>query len=249
MNLQETLQNYGLEEKEAKTYLTLLSLGEVTATILAEKAVLDRTLMYQITNKLIEKGLVSYIIKNNVRYFTAAHPETFLKNLQEKEQEIKSALPELKNLFKTELPETKVEVFRGRKGINTILRMSMRDEKHYYFLGGVKEACTLFEIENIRELRHAIKLGNKGKILAREQDFFPIGKNEDYRFVPEHMLSSTSQLIWGNKTAIFVWKKPHYAILIDDEEVAKSNLATFNYLWDIGEKPTKADRKKRLLKD
>jgi len=249
MNLQLVLQNYGLEEKEAKTYLTLLSLGEVTATILATKAVLDRTLMYQLTNKLIEKGLISYIVKNNVRYFSAAPPRTLLKNLQEKEEEIKSALPELKNLFKTELQETKVEVYRGRKGISAILRMGMGDKKNYYFLGGAHEACSLFEIENVRELRHAIRLGNKGKVLARKQDDFPIGKNEDYRFIPEHMISSTTLLIWGNKTAIFVWKKPHFAILIDDEEIAKSNLATFNYLWEIGEKPTKADRKKRLLKD
>jgi len=84
MDLQKTLENYGLEAKEAKTYLTLLALGEVTATILAQKSNLDRTLMYQLTNKLIEKGLVSYIIKNNIRYFSAAPPETFLKNLQEK---------------------------------------------------------------------------------------------------------------------------------------------------------------------
>jgi len=248
MTLQQTLQNYGLEEKEAKTYLTLLSLGESTATTIAEKAVLDRTLMYQLTNKLIEKGLVSYIVKNNVRYFSAAPPETLIKNLQEKEEDIKDILPQLKYLEKKETKEMKVEVYKGRKGINAILRMGMGEKKDYYFIGGAHEACTIFEIETVRELRHAIKLGNKGKILARKQEYFPIGKNEDYRFVPDHMISSTTMFLWGNKTAIFVWKKPHFAILIDDEDVAKSNLATFNYLWSIGEKPTKADRKKRLLK-
>lgn len=249
MSLQKTLEKLGLEEKEAKTYLTLLSLGEVTATTLAEKAVLDRTLMYQLTNKLIEKGLVSYIVKNNVRYFSAAEPETLLKNLQEKEKELKSALPELKSLSQTKKPETKVELYRGREGVNTILKMIPRDKETYYFFGGAEEACSFFSIENENLVRQAIKMRISGKILASKKDDFPIGKNEDYRFVPEHMIASTSMFLWGNKTAIMVWTEPYYAILIDNEEITKGNLATFNYLWKIGEKPTKADRKKRLLKD
>ena len=126
--------------------------------------------------------------------------------------------------------------------------MPSRDKKTYHFLGGAEEACSIFGIENEKMVRTAIKQKIKGKILAMKQDDFPIGKNEDYRFVPDHMISSTTMLIWGNKTAIFVWKKPHFAILIDDEEITKSNLATFNYLWSIGEKPSNADRKKRKLK-
>ncbi|MBU0760404.1 MAG: hypothetical protein KJ600_04230 [Nanoarchaeota archaeon] len=249
MNLQKTLENYGLEEKEAKTYLALLELGETTATALAQKTNLDRTLMYQLTNKLIEKGLTSYIIKNNVRYFTAAPPQTLLKNLQEKQQEIKSALPELKAKQSYIKPESKVEIFKGRQGINTILKMIINDKKSYNYLGGAEESCTIFAIENENIVRQAEKLKIKGKLLARKQDKFWIAKNEDYRFVPENVITTTSMAIWGNKTAIFVWAEPHHAILIDNKEITQGNLSTFNYLWQLGEKPTKADRKKRLLKD
>ena len=56
-------------------------------------------------------------------------------------------------------------------------------------------------------------------------------------------------MVIGNKTIVFVWTEPYYAILIENEEIAKSNLTTFNYLWKIGEKPSKKDVEKRLVKN
>lgn len=249
MDLQKILQELGLEKKEAKVYLALLGLGEATATTLAEKTALDRTLMYQLTTKLKEKGLVSHIVKNNTRYFLPAEPETLLKDLQEKEKQLKDALPELKAKQNSLKPETKVEVYHGRKGIGTIFKMIIIDKKPYYFIGGASEACTLFELENAQVVKQAEELKIPGKVLARKSDNFFVGKNEEYRLVPEHLISSTTMMLWGNKTAIFVWTEPYHVVLIDNGEVTKGNLSTFNYLWSIGEKPTKIDREKRLLKN
>ncbi|MEW5897184.1 MAG: helix-turn-helix domain-containing protein [Nanoarchaeota archaeon] len=242
-----TLQKLGLEEQEVKTYLALLDLGESTATKLAERTGLGRVHMYQIVNRLIERGLASYIIKNNVKYFSASDPETILKDLQQKEQDYQKILPELKARQKQLIPETKVEVYRGREGINTILKMILKDEKPYYILGGAQEACSIFKLENTVFVKRAEKLKLLGKILARKKDDFFIGKNEDYRFIPEHLISSTTQMLWGKKTAIFVWSEPYYAVLIDNEEITKSNLSTFNYLWKQGEIPSKLDKNKRKL--
>ncbi len=247
MSIQKVIQSLGLEEKEAKVYLTLLSSGEITATKIAEKTNLDRTLMYQITNKLIEKGLISYFIKNNIRYFSAADPEILLKTLQEKEDALKKTLPELKEMQKLVRSQTKVEIYRGREGINTILKIILKEEKPYFITGGAQEACSIFELENKIFVKQAEKIKIKGKILARKKDIFFVGKNEKYRYIPENLISSTTQMLWSNKTAILVWSEPYYAILIENEEVAKNNLATFNYLWNTAAKPSKRDNMKRLI--
>lgn len=248
MELQTVLENIGLGEKEAKVYLALLGMGEITAAKLAEKTGLDRTLMYQITNRLIEEGIVSYIVKNNVRYFSAADPETLLKKLQEKEQQLEQILPELKARQKLFRPETKVELYRGREGINTILKMIIRDRQPYHILGGAHEATIVFELENTIFVKHAEKARLPGKIIARKGDSFFIGKDEEFRYVPEHLISSTSMIMWGTKTAVFVWSEPYYALLIESEEIAKNNLAMFHHMWGIAERPSDADVKKRLLK-
>ncbi len=242
-----TLQKLGIEEQEVKTYLALLDLGESTATKLAERTGLGRVHMYQIVNRLIERGLASYIVKNNVKYFSASDPETFLKDIQQKEQDLQKILPELKARQKKLIPETKVEIYRGREGINTILKMIIRDNKPYHILGGAQEACSIFKLENTIFVKRAERLNLTGKILARKKDDFFIGNNEDYRFIPEPLISSTTQIIWGEKTAIFVWSEPYYAILIDNEEITQSNLATFNYLWRTAEIPTKNNKIKRKI--
>src|SRR3989338_1272915 len=242
-----TLQKLGLEEQEVKTYLALLDLGESTATKLAERTGLGRVHMYQIVNRLIERGLASYIVKNNVKYFSASDPELLLKDLQQKEHDFQQILPELKARQRQFIHATKVEIYRGRGGINTILKMILKDQKPYYILGGAEKACSIFELENTIFVKRAEKLQLPRKILARKKDTFFIGTHEDYRFIPDHLISLTTQMLWGNKTAIFVWSEPYYAILIDNEEITKSNLSTFNHLWKQGELPSHSDESPRQL--
>lgn len=246
--IEKTLSKLGLEDQEVKTYLALLELKESTATKLSERTGLGRVHMYQIMNKLIEKGLASYIIKNNVRYFLAADPEILLKDLQQKEQDLQKILPALKEKQKRKVLGTKAEIYRSREGINTILKIILNDSKPYFIMGGAEEACSIFELENTIFVKRAEKLKLQGKILARKKDNFFIGKNEEYRYIPEQMISSTTMMIWNNKTAILVWSEPYYAILIENEEITKSNMTTFNYLWNMAEKPTKEDIKKRHTK-
>ncbi len=248
VSVQQTLQNVGLEGQEVKIYLALLDLGESTATKIAERAAVERVHTYQIINKVIEKGLASYVVKNNVKYFSAAEPEILLTKLQEKEEELKKLLPVLKDRQKNTIPETKVELYRGREGINTLLRTVLKDKpKTYYLFGGAEEACSRFNLEWTIFVKQAEKQKIRGKILARKKDTFFIGTREDYVFVPEQLVSSSTQLLWNKKTVIFVWTEPAYAILINNEEITKSNLATFNHLWNTGETPTKKDKEKRAL--
>jgi len=247
MDLQNVLQTLGLEEKEAKVYLALLKEGETTATKLSELTSLDRTLMYQLTNKLIDKGFISYVLKDKIRHFAAADPETFLKNLKDKEEMLKKALPELKLRQNLEKKDTKVEIYRGRKGIYTMLKMIISNDSVYYCIGGMSEACTRFETEATKIVREADYLKTKGKILAREKDYLILGKREELRFVPDELLSSTSTMISGSKSAIFVWTEPYYAILIDNEEIAKGNISTFNYLWGMARKPSKKEIGERIV--
>ena len=200
-----TLQNLGLEKQEAKAYLSLLDLGESTATKLSERSGLGRVHLYQVVSKLIGQGLASYIIKDGVKHFLAADPETLLKDLQHKEQDLRTILPDLKARRKKPAHETTVEIYRGRGGVNSILKMILKDRKTYHFLGGAKEAASIFEAENSLFVRIAQKIRLPGKILARKKDEFFIGTNEDYRFIPDHLLSYTTQMLWGGKTAIFAW--------------------------------------------
>lgn len=250
MEVNQILQQLGLEPPEVRAYLTLLDLGESTATKIAERAALGRVHSYQILTQLIEKGLASYVIKNNIKYFHAADPETLLKNLQEKEKNLQNILPELKARQKLMKQDTSVEIYRGTEGLNTIFKMILQDKQEYYMIGGGDQACNNAEFDAIIRifLKRAEQAKIKGLVLERKESNFYIGAHEQYRFLAPEYFSSTTLTIWGNKVVTFIWTRPYYAILIENEEVARSNLATFKYLWKNAQEPSKEDRKKRGMR-
>lgn len=247
MKIEETLENIGFNENESKIYLVLLGIGTCTASKLAERTDITRTLIYQIADKLIKRGVISYVIKGGVKYFSASDPKILLKELEEKKEQVSEILPKLMAMAGSTKEDTKVEVYQGKKGITSILKTILNDEKDYYFLGGAKEACSCLELENRIFVRNAIKKRIRGWILVQECDELFIGENEEYRYLNPKLVSLTSTIIWGNKTAIVIWSEPYCGIVVESEKIAKSNLSTFEYLWKTAKKPSKKDRKGRIV--
>jgi sugar-specific transcriptional regulator TrmB len=58
MELLEPIRNMGLDEKEARIYLTLLQLKKATAYYVALKSGLKRTTTYATLDTLVDKGFV-----------------------------------------------------------------------------------------------------------------------------------------------------------------------------------------------
>src|SRR3989344_337750 len=62
---EQLLEDIGLTKGEIKVYLTLLKLRETTTGKIIEEAQISSGKIYEILDKLIKKGLVSYIIKEH----------------------------------------------------------------------------------------------------------------------------------------------------------------------------------------
>lgn len=238
MDLQKLLQDLGLEEKEAKVYLALLKLGEATATLIGEKTNLDRTLIYQLANKLIEKGLVSYIIKNNVKYFSAANPKKLMEDVKEKENQLQKAMPELISLTKIREEETRVEIYRGKEGLRTILKDVIRTKKDYIAFGEEGRFQKVLPIDVQRYIKELEKNNIHERVLVREdlRGKALKSKNSDFRYLPKDYLSPVTTVVYGDKVANFIWTLPYYAILTKNKEVADSFKSHFNLLWKIARK-------------
>ena len=68
MNL-EILKKIGLSEGEIKVYNALLEIGATSINNIHEKIGIDRRNIYDILNKLIERGLISYVETDGKRTF------------------------------------------------------------------------------------------------------------------------------------------------------------------------------------
>ena len=137
---QKLLEDLGLTKGEAIVYFTLLRLGETTTGKIVKEAQISSGKIYEILEKLIRKGLVSYILKGKTKYFIASSPNRIIDYIHEKENELKKReeemlkeLPLLLALDKSAKKEYETQLFKGFKGIQTAIfealdMLSQKDE-------------------------------------------------------------------------------------------------------------------------
>ena len=95
-------------------------------------------------NRLLEKGIISSIKKNNIIHFIAADPERLKNFLQQKELELQkekklidNLLPSLLQKYKKTEDQTDIEVFYGWEGMKTtfndIIKSLNKGDFNYVF--------------------------------------------------------------------------------------------------------------------
>lgn len=249
MDTIEALRKFGLSEKEAKVYLSLLGLGEALASEVAAKTNIARQLVYDLFERLIELGLVSFVIKDNKKYFKAASPEQLTLILREKERAIDEAMPKLKKIQALEEhKKPKIEVYEGVRGMKTILNDVLRTEKNELIVYGSSKSS--FEVMPIfmenwhnRRLKQKLKVriiyNETKETIKRIKKFKKTLKLMDVRFLPTEVLPPTATLIYGDKIALTVWlKNEPYATLIESKELKKSYKEYFEAIWKIAKATT-----------
>lgn len=225
------LERAGLSKGEIEVYLTLLKLGSSLVSKIAQETGLHRTNIYDTLEKLREKGLVSYVIKENRKYYSASDPEKLLDYIKEREKEIETILPELQNYMTFPRSESIVEVYKGKEGIKSVLKDILKEKKDYVVLeeeGYIQKVLPHFYPQFNKQM-------NKSKIKVKilTKDIKKIDKRSlmELRSLPKFFSFPSATAIYGNKVAILVWDEPYHAILIKSKQVADSYRHFFEALW------------------
>lgn len=242
--MEEVLREIGLSEGEVKVYLALLKLGTVTVAKLKEETQLHRTTIYDFLEKLLNKGLASYVIQGGVKYFQAAKPSKLFDLLREKQDRLTSALPELEKLSQTEQKPIRVEVYRGMEGFKTLLNDILQTKERFDSIG-IEESKfqEKFPFVMTHYFKKEQKAGIKERVIARKgTKFVFISPNIEYRYLTEEFFSPTPSGSYGNKVFNLIWD-PLTIVLIENKDLATSWKKYFEFMWKKAEK-----RKKRKLK-
>ena len=224
MQSEEILQNFGLTEAEVKLYIALLNLAEGTANQLADRTNTNRTFTYDRLKKLLDLGMASYVIKDSKKYFKPAEPSHLLAILKEREEQLKSILPDLERLKKPIKKGPKVELYSSKKGIRTALNLILKEKKEVLIHGSIAPFIEIMEsyydIWNQRRRKEKIMI----KLLSNENISVPYSESE---LLGEDGKYNTTTFTFGNNTIIAIWADNPVAILIESEEIAKENSLFF----------------------
>lgn len=233
-DIRNVLVEIGLSEGEIAVYLALLKLGSVQVSKIKEGTRLHRTTIYDFVEKLLNKGLINYVSKKNVRYYSATHPNKLMEIVKEKEEDVKRILPQLAALAETKREEVRVEIYKGVEGLKWVLNDVLRTGED--FVGfGIDEAKFSGKFPIIMEqyFKKEEKSGIKERLLASEDTKFVYKKKSiTYRFIPEEFFNPTQTAVYGKKVVIMIWE-PLTIIVIENSELADSYKKYFEMLWKI----------------
>jgi sugar-specific transcriptional regulator TrmB len=239
------LERLGLTKIEARVYLTLLKIGSTKTGLLIKKTGLHRATIYDVLKRLIEKGLVSYIIKGKIKYFQITSPEYFLdklkedeNNLKEKEVFVKSLVGKLKKIKEETKIKEESSIYEGFKGMKVIFN-DILESKEYVCLGSTAK------LKDILGNYFYIFQNRKKQLKIKARLLFDKSlKNSEYlkdiygeiKYLPKEYGTPISTFIYDDKIVIIITKEIPVAFLLENKEVANSFKNYFELLWKIAKK-------------
>ncbi len=247
MNIRD-LTKIGLTDGEIKVYGALLELGETTRTKLAKKSGISPSKIYDVANRLVEKGLVSVVKKQGALHFSAASPEMLKVFIEKKEEELKmenalvdSMLPALLARYGETKEKLDVEVFYGWDGMKTVFwdiaKSLKKGDSNYVFgasMGLDSKQADIFFSKYYREME---KKGYSTHIIFNENvrghtartGYFHTRKQHKVRYLYQ---DTFTELNFYKGTVLFVMllKKP-IVIRVRNKEAADSFKKFFATLW------------------
>lgn len=238
------LREIGLTDAETKVYLEMIKTDSAMASEVAEKVGIFRTNVYDLLESLIEKGLVSYIIKANRKHYIASKPQKLFDYLKEKEDkikeqemQIKKLIPILSKLKQPKKDELKAEIYRGKEGLKTLLNDMLNAKKVIWYLGYSGVSFGIIPYYTAHWQRKRINKKIVRKILTKTQMRdskalkYPLTKA---RFLPDHYNTPISTMIYNDKIWILMPSdKDHASLLIESRKMALSMINYFNQLWKV----------------
>ena len=248
--MEEFLIKIGLSPSEAKIYLALIKHGEMKIGQILERAKINSGRIYDMLTSLKNKGFVSEISRNGVKYFQPAPPSVLEEYMEDKENEVKmqidsvkNNLPGLQKLYASREQDASVEVYVGKKGAKTayeILLGNAKEGDEYLVIGiSTQEKYVpwlpVFLKTHIypMRIRKKLKVRKLMNLEAKDEKLWRQDKSQ-IRYLPWNIL--TSYEIVGDVVVIQIIQGETIHLVIRNKQTAKDYKEQFELLWKMAKK-------------
>jgi len=243
MNL-EILERIGLTKSESRAYMVLLKSGTVGVGDIIKDAHISRSKIYDVLNRLIEKGLVSSIKEGKKNRFNAIPPkrlhefiENKKKDLEETEKELNSIILILDKIPKKS--EVNAEILSGPRGIRAFFDMSIynnQKKEEILVLGYSKEASQYFHAYFREYHKERTRKKIHGRVIYNYETWFLKDREKrkyvEQRYLPKGFANPTFIYIFGDSVGTIVFtKEQKLCFMIKNKIIAESYKNYFNMLW------------------
>jgi sugar-specific transcriptional regulator TrmB len=232
----------GLSEKENEVYLTLLGLGLATAKELSAVTKLDRTSIYDVMDSLVKKNLAFKQDKGNILHFAPHDPKNLLRDIQEKEAQLKELLPDLAQKFRTATRSSYVRIYEGEDAF-TELYESILDIKgltKYDIICSEKDWLQMNPKYFARYKKRRAEKDIHTRLIMETSDIAEQRKRNETKDLSEVKLLppafsslpfSAGTYILPDRVIFISYRKEHTATEIFSREISEFMQVIFDFMW------------------
>ena len=250
VEIQDTLEKFGLTENQSKVYLFLGKNGTKTATEVNQALKLPRTETYQILSSLQSSGIVSAIFGHPVKFTAIEISEVISSIIDSEKQKIKKLEKQkavLIELWQTvpignneKVVEEKFQILQGENRINSKINEMIN--------GAQSEVCVIGNEKDFANFYHTDILENISKIdnlkiltasTEKTRYMYKDIKKKSIRKVPESVKENLCFILKDDEVLFYMKnksKKDVTAMWTNSHSMSYSKKLLFDELWENSKK-------------
>jgi sugar-specific transcriptional regulator TrmB len=235
-----TLQQIGLNEKQAKIYLASLELGETTIKEIAKKAEIKRTTIYDFIDEMTNLGYIKLTADGKRKKYLAASPDELQIIVKKREALLGQILPMLNSISNVSGAKPKIWFYNGVEGLKTVYSDSLKYSGEILAIGGEDAVKALghdwvlsYISKRIKKEIHVRGIVAKSEFIEKEyvskdQEQYRSSKVIDSKKYPFPIEIN----IYGRQRVLLVSARDQMAVVIESAEIYQAMKSFFELLWD-----------------
>ena len=243
------LSRFGLNKNDIKVYDSLLKLGRSKTGAIIKESGISSSSAYMSLGELVKRALVSYQVRNNVKYYQAELPNQLLEDTKIQAQELERLSKEITSMPILHTERNEINVYQGFQGFKRAYETLAQEVKkgetvnvvtYSTYYGKSKYVRDFFARldKNLLVVKHAkiqmlVDKDLKEIIMSDRGSFV---KKYEFRCLPKEYFNPTCLNISDSMVVMGVWGKNPIAFSIRNPAVVESFRANFNFLWSKGNK-------------
>jgi sugar-specific transcriptional regulator TrmB len=240
----DKFEQIGLTKQQSRIYTKLLELGPSNVGALIKHLDIARISCYDTLNRLISKGLVSFVKVRGNRVYQATDPSNLLKIAQDKESEtkkqreiIEDLLPNLNKLkLIGEKESNDATIYKTKEGMKSVFELMLKTDQTIYTISATGNALSELKYYFPEWHRRREKQKLKTYIIFNDElknknlTKMPLS---EIKYTPKEYSSPSTLFIFGDYTVTLLWSDVPFAFLIKSKNIAESYKNYFKLIWKI----------------
>ena len=238
------LKQFGLKNSDIRVYKSLVSLGRSKTGEIIKKSGLVSSVVYTSLKRLIQKGLVSYVVRNNIKYYKAELPDRLLDETLKLADGITTLSKEISETMPSKRIRNSVNTFEEEYGFKKALM------KHVEELEEGEEICIVAFSNSVnfkkeprkffKELDTVMKPKKCSVRMIMDEKMRNSRAHKDrketlgysFRFLASDFFGFNAVNISKREALLSVYGETPMAISIQKPELVKGFQRHFDFLWD-----------------